>query len=115
MTTTTSREETIERLKSDLELVKAENNPIKIISALVSLSIETRADIEVMRRDFARLADKQKPQIKLPDSTLDSIRRSSARLSRTVGNLQYLLILSAITAICSGGIGGAVTYYLLIH
>lgn len=113
--TNSSREETIERLKSDLELVKAENNPVKIISALVSLSIETRADIEAMRNDIARLADKPKAQIKLPSDTLDSIRRSSARLNATVGNLQYLLIISTITAICGGGIGGAVTYYLLTH
>lgn len=111
----TSREETIERLKSDLELVKAENNPVKIISALVSLSIETRADIEAMRNDMAKLADKTNAKIQLPQSVLDSLRSSSSRLRGTVGNLQYLLIISTITAICGGGIGGAVTYYLLTH
>lgn len=111
----TSREETIERLKSDLELVKAENNPVKIISALVSLSIETRADIEAIRRDIAQLSNKPNPKIQLPQSLLDSLRATSLRLRGTVGNLQYLLIISTITAIFGGGIGGAVTYYLLTH
>lgn len=111
----TTREETIERLKSDLELVKAENNPVKIISALVSLSIETRADIEAIRRDIAQLSNKQNPKIQIPQSLLDSLRATSLRLRGTVGNLQYLLIISTITAIFGGGIGGAVTYYLLTH
>lgn len=105
------RAKTVDALKNELDVTK--DSPLVLMKRLIDHQIEIQADIAELK---VRQNRREKPSLEITkqvESNIKAIRFSSSKLTKTVGNLNYLLMVMAGSGAIGGMISGGVIYYLL--
>lgn len=105
------RAKTVDALKNELDVTK--DSPLILMKRLIDHQIEIQADIAELK---VRQNRREKPSLELTkqvEANIKAIRFSSLKLTKTVGNLNYLLMIMAGSGAIGGMVSGGVIYYLL--